>query len=63
MVSVAPADLSVADGKLRVCGNCILTDIHDNIFLTPAKSNQGTFIGVKSDQRGSRVVFPVGKLK
>ncbi|KAK6149463.1 hypothetical protein DH2020_016988 [Rehmannia glutinosa] len=53
---VAPADLlSLADGKLRVSGNCILTDIHENIFLTPAKSKQATFIGVKSDQRGSRV--------
>ncbi|KAK6124041.1 hypothetical protein DH2020_042221 [Rehmannia glutinosa] len=53
---VAPADLlSLADGRLRVSGNCILTDIHENIFLTPAKSKQATFIGVKSDQRGSRV--------
>ncbi|KAI3456757.1 hypothetical protein Pfo_013420 [Paulownia fortunei] len=63
MASVAPEGLSLADGKLRVSGNCILTDIHENVFLTPAKSKQGSFIGVKSDQRGSRVVFPLGKLK
>ncbi|PIN16765.1 hypothetical protein CDL12_10581 [Handroanthus impetiginosus] len=63
MVLGAQADISLDDGQLRVSGIRILTDIHDNIFLTPAKSNQGTFIGVNSDQRGSSVVFPVGKLK
>ncbi|XP_011095611.1 probable galactinol--sucrose galactosyltransferase 1 [Sesamum indicum] len=57
-------DLSLGDGKLRVSGNCILSDVHDSIFLTPSETNQGTFIGVKADhQRRSRVVFPVGKLK
>ncbi|KAL0353459.1 UNVERIFIED_CONTAM: putative galactinol--sucrose galactosyltransferase 1 [Sesamum angustifolium] len=40
-------DLSLADGKLRVSGNCILSDVHDSIFLTPSETNQGTFIGVK----------------
>ncbi|KAL9147111.1 hypothetical protein ABFS82_13G153000 [Erythranthe guttata] len=57
------AELSLTDGKLLVSGNCILTGIHDNIFLTQAQTNNGTFIGVKSDRRGSRAVFPVGKLK
>ncbi|KAL2483785.1 putative galactinol--sucrose galactosyltransferase 1 [Forsythia ovata] len=56
-------DIFLSDGNLSVSGNCILTDIHDNIFLTPAKTHHGTFIGVKSDKIGSRLVFPIGKLK
>ncbi|XP_073128883.1 probable galactinol--sucrose galactosyltransferase 1 [Henckelia pumila] len=56
-------DLILADGNLSVSCNCILTDVHDNIFLTPTKQNEGIFIGVESDQIGSSVVFPVGKLK
>ncbi|KAG8385961.1 hypothetical protein BUALT_Bualt03G0099600 [Buddleja alternifolia] len=63
MAGAAQADLSLADGELRVYSNCILTDIHDNIFITPSTNNHGSFVGVKSDQRGSRLVFPVGKLK
>ncbi|KAL8469572.1 hypothetical protein ACS0TY_032425 [Phlomoides rotata] len=63
MASVGPPNLSLVDGELRVCGNCILTDIHDNICLTPSKDTEATFIGVNSDQPSSRVVFPVGKLK
>ncbi|XP_073025561.1 probable galactinol--sucrose galactosyltransferase 1 [Primulina eburnea] len=63
MAICSPPDLILADGNLSVSHNCILTDVHDNIFLTPTKQNEGTFIGVKSDQSGSTVVFPVGKLK
>ncbi|KAA8523507.1 hypothetical protein F0562_009930 [Nyssa sinensis] len=60
------AGISVADGKLNVLGNCILTDVHDNIFVTPATGDaliNGAFIGVRSDQIGSRRVFPLGKLE
>ncbi|KAF9588400.1 hypothetical protein IFM89_009415 [Coptis chinensis] len=60
------AGISVSDGNLNVLGTCILTDVHDNIFLSPASGDgliNGAFIGVKSDQRGSRCVFPVGKLE
>ncbi|CAA0832491.1 Probable galactinol--sucrose galactosyltransferase 1 [Striga hermonthica] len=63
MASFASADLSLSDGKLTVSGNYILTDIRDNVLLNPAKDNQGSFIGVKSDQYGSRLVFPIGKLR
>lgn len=59
----SPPDVILADGNLSVSRYCILTDVHDSIFLTPTKQNEGTFIGVKSDQSGSSVVFPVGKLK
>uniref|UniRef100_A0A5B7BDP3 galactinol--sucrose galactosyltransferase n=1 Tax=Davidia involucrata TaxID=16924 RepID=A0A5B7BDP3_DAVIN len=60
------AGISVADGKLNVLGNCILSDVHDNIFVTPATGDaliNGAFIGVRSDQIGSRCVFPLGKLE
>ncbi|XP_043703053.1 probable galactinol--sucrose galactosyltransferase 1 isoform X1 [Telopea speciosissima] len=59
------AGISVADGSLTVLGNRILTDVKDNIILTPASGDgliNGAFIGVRSDQYGSRRVFPVGKL-
>ncbi|KAI3921731.1 hypothetical protein MKX01_005420 [Papaver californicum] len=60
------AGISVSDKKLMVLGNSILTDVHDNIDITPASGGDlmnGAFIGVISDQRGSRRVFPVGKLE
>ncbi|KAH6822825.1 seed imbibition 1 [Perilla frutescens var. hirtella] len=55
--------LSLADGKLSVSGNCILSDVRENILLTPAENERGSFLGVSSDHGGSRLVFPVGKLK
>ncbi|KAL6999057.1 flavodoxin-like fold protein [Sarracenia purpurea var. burkii] len=60
------AGITVADGSLNVLGNCVLTDVNDNIFLIPATGDaliNGAFIGVRSDQIGSRRVFPVGKLE
>ncbi|KAL5972343.1 flavodoxin-like fold protein [Asimina triloba] len=59
------AGISVSDGNLVVLGTPILSDVHDNIILTPAGGNgliNGAFIGVTSDHGGSRRVFPVGKL-
>ncbi|XP_007020358.2 PREDICTED: probable galactinol--sucrose galactosyltransferase 1 [Theobroma cacao] len=61
------AGISVSDdGKLMVLGDCILHDVPDNIVVTPASGGalaNGAFIGVVSDQMGSRRVFPVGKLE
>ncbi|XP_057983468.1 probable galactinol--sucrose galactosyltransferase 1 [Malania oleifera] len=60
------AGISVADGRLLVLGSCILTDVHDNIVVTPAAGGDlvhGAFVGVRSDRVGSRRVFPVGKLQ
>ncbi|XAR56837.1 hypothetical protein NMG60_11037458 [Bertholletia excelsa] len=60
------AGITVADGKLNVLENCVLTDVHDNIFVTPATGDaftNGAFVGVRSDQIGSRRVFPIGKLQ
>ncbi|KAG8365189.1 hypothetical protein BUALT_Bualt18G0078500 [Buddleja alternifolia] len=57
------AGISVSDGKLNVLGESILSDVHDNIILTPASGDilsNGAFIGVQSDQIGSRRVFPLG---
>ncbi|KAG6405214.1 hypothetical protein SASPL_132800 [Salvia splendens] len=59
------AGISVSDGRLNVVGETILTDVHDNIIVTPAAGGiltNGAFLGVVSDQIGSRRVFPVGKL-
>ncbi|KAL6547035.1 flavodoxin-like fold protein [Orobanche minor] len=55
-----------SDGRLNVLGETILSDVHDNIILTPAAGGiltNGAFIGVQSDRIGSRMVFPVGKLQ
>ncbi|CAI9760352.1 unnamed protein product [Fraxinus pennsylvanica] len=58
--------ISVVDGRLNVLGNTILTNVDDNVIVTPATGEiltNGAFIGVQSDQIGSRRVFPVGKLE
>lgn len=60
------AGINVADGKLMVLGNCILSDVNGNIAVTPASGDaliNGAFLGVRSEQMGSRRVFPVGKLE
>ena len=60
------AGITVADEKLNVLGNCVLTDLPDNVFVTPAAGDAfstGAFVGVQSDQIGSRRVFPLGKLE
>ncbi|KAK6149464.1 hypothetical protein DH2020_016989 [Rehmannia glutinosa] len=51
------AGISVSDGRLNVLGESILSDVHENIILTPAAGgllSNGAFIGVQSDQIGSR---------
>ncbi|KAF6148248.1 hypothetical protein GIB67_012023 [Kingdonia uniflora] len=43
--------ISVSDGNLMVSGNCILSDVCDNILISPNTSDgsvNGAFIGVKS---------------
>ncbi|KAL7088198.1 hypothetical protein ACP275_13G114000 [Erythranthe tilingii] len=58
--------ISVSDGRLNVLGETILTDVKDNVIVTPATGGlltNGAFIGVHSDQTGSRRVFPIGKLR
>ncbi|KAJ9568152.1 hypothetical protein OSB04_004118 [Centaurea solstitialis] len=60
------AGISVADRNLNVLGKPVLTDVHDNVFVTSSSGDgiiNGAFIGVRSDQTGSRRVFPVGKLQ
>lgn len=60
------AGITVEDGSLMVLGNKVLGDVLDNIVVTPASGGalaNGAFIGVGSDQKGSRRVFPIGKLE
>ncbi|KAI3820437.1 hypothetical protein L1987_07984 [Smallanthus sonchifolius] len=60
------AGISVTDRKLNVFGNPVLTDVHDNVFVSSSAGDgmiNGAFIGVRSEQTGSRMVFPVGKLE
>ncbi|CAI8587081.1 unnamed protein product [Vicia faba] len=60
------AGISVADGNLTVLGKKVLSHVHDNVLVTPASGSSllnGAFIGVSSDQKGSRKVFPIGKLE
>nr|XP_043640248.1 probable galactinol--sucrose galactosyltransferase 1 isoform X2 [Erigeron canadensis] len=61
--------------KMKVLGgNTVLTDVHDNVFLTNHSSTNnnnnsdndgGAFIGVHHQTTGSssRMIFPVGKLQ
>ncbi|MBA0866988.1 hypothetical protein Goshw_026254 [Gossypium schwendimanii] len=62
------AGISLSDGRLTVFGNCVLHDVHENVVITPISGPgdamiNGAFIGVKSDHKGSRRVFPIGKLQ
>ncbi|KAJ3677562.1 hypothetical protein LUZ60_003286 [Juncus effusus] len=60
------AGITVQNGDLVVLGTKILSEVHDNIVLTPAGGAglmNGAFIGVKSERGGSHNVFPVGKLQ
>lgn len=60
------AGISVTDRKLNVFGNPVLSDIHDTVFVTSSTDDgivNGAFIGVRADEKGSRMVFPVGKLE
>ncbi|PWA98961.1 seed imbibition 1 [Artemisia annua] len=60
------AGISVSDGKLNVFGTPVLTHVHDNVVVTSSSDDgmiNGAFIGVRSHQTGSRMVFPVGKLE
>ncbi|KAG8492770.1 hypothetical protein CXB51_010231 [Gossypium anomalum] len=62
------AGISLSDGRLTVVGNCVLHDVHENVVITPTSGPgdamiNGAFIGVKSDHKGSRRVFPIGKLQ
>lgn len=59
------AGIRVKDGDLVVVRTKILSDVHENVVLTPASGNgvmNAAFIGVRSERRGSRNVFPIGKL-
>ncbi|XP_040966576.1 probable galactinol--sucrose galactosyltransferase 1 [Gossypium hirsutum] len=62
------AGISLSDGRLTVFGNCVLHDVHENVVITPTSGPgdamiNGAFIGVKSDHKGSRRVFPIGRLR
>lgn len=60
------AGISVADGNLMVLGSKVLSQVHDNVLVTPPSGGallNGAFLGVASDQKGSRRVFPIGKLE
>ncbi|PWA35110.1 seed imbibition 1 [Artemisia annua] len=60
------AGISVSDGKLNVFGTPVLTHVHDNVVVTSSSDDgmiNGAFVGVRSHQTGSRMVFPVGKLE
>lgn len=57
------AGITIADGNLVVLGSEILSDVHENVILTPASGDSllnGAFIGVNSDGCGSCRVFPIG---
>lgn len=60
------AGIAVQNGDLVVLGTKILSDVRDNIFLTPPSGSgitNGAFIGVKSERGGSHNVFSIGKLQ
>lgn len=60
------AAISVAEGNLMVLGKKVLSEVNHNVVVTPASGGallNGAFLGVESDQKGSRRVFPIGKLE
>ncbi|MCD7450565.1 flavodoxin-like fold protein [Datura stramonium] len=60
------AGICVAERKLNVLGQNILTDVHENIIVTQPTGEaftNGAFLGVNSDKIGSHRVFPIGKLQ
>ncbi|KAF4349500.1 hypothetical protein F8388_008443 [Cannabis sativa] len=58
------AGITATEGNLRVLGKTVLVDVPDNIVLThTAGDHHGAFLGVVSDQIGSRRVFSLGKLQ
>jgi raffinose synthase len=60
------AGITVADGNLMVLGKKVLSNVHDNVLVTPPSGGSllnCAFIGVQSHQKGSRRVFPIGKLE
>ncbi|KAK4278229.1 hypothetical protein QN277_016101 [Acacia crassicarpa] len=58
------AGISVTDSNLMVLGKKVLTQVPHNVVVTPSSSIlNGAFMGVDSDRKGSRRVFPIGKLQ
>ncbi|KAJ4866615.1 putative galactinol--sucrose galactosyltransferase 1 [Raphanus sativus] len=60
------AGISVSNSDLLVLGPPCSSRVPENVLVTPASGNalmDGAFIGVSSDQTGSRRVFPLGKLE
>ncbi|MED6208514.1 flavodoxin-like fold protein [Stylosanthes scabra] len=59
------AGISVADGNLMVLGKKVMSHVNDNILVTPSGGAllNGAFIGVHSHHKGSRTIFPIGKLE
>lgn len=60
------AGIAVQNGDLVILGTKILSDVHDNITVTPASGSgmtHGAYIGVKSERGDSHNVFPIGKLQ
>ncbi|KAK7277007.1 hypothetical protein RIF29_18156 [Crotalaria pallida] len=61
------AGICVGDGKLMVLGKKVLSEVNDNVIMvTPASGGallNGAFLGVSSHHNGSRMVFPIGKLR
>ncbi|XLR29328.1 hypothetical protein S83_057228 [Arachis hypogaea] len=61
------AGISVADGNLMVLGKKVMSHVNDNVLVTPASSDgallNAAFIGVHSHHKGSRIIFPIGKLE
>lgn len=60
------AGINVADETLIVLGKPVLKDVPSNVVVAPASGDgliHCAFIGVTSDQIGSRRVFPIGKLE
>lgn len=60
------AGICVAERKLNVLGQSILSDVDENIIVTQPNGKaftNGAFLGVNSDRIGSHRVFPIGKLQ
>lgn len=55
--------IAIVDGSLQVHGKTLLSDVHDNITLSPAGLPHGAFLGAKASHSSHYHVFPLGVLE
>lgn len=63
MTVTAKPKICVEDGNLMVHGKRLLSEVPNNILVSPAHSNGAAFLGAISSHTKSLHVFPLGILQ